>query len=110
MSFRNVIIIICVVLVGVLTYQLVDSDKKFKDKIKALEQINDSLHLESLKVQETILKLSNTINLKDVEIDSLKQVKEKIKIERYEIPVIVDSYPVTKLDSILTNYVHPRGN
>jgi exonuclease VII small subunit len=107
---NSIIYIIFSIFITFLTLKACDSrnSKRFESKIQDLEKLNDSLNAVNDNINDSINHYKTLTYKQKIEVDSLKEVKQKIKIERYEIPVIVDSYPTTKLDSILTSYKHPN--
>lgn len=98
-----------VVLVMVVSKIIDDHEERvFKSKIDKLESERSRLRKERAVYFDIIDSLSNEIDTFIIRIDSLNAKVDSIKQIRNEIPSIVDSMPVVKVDSILTGYVHPR--
>lgn len=102
--------LVILVIVVIVATKVID-DKKSK-KLEAEIQL---LELERIRLQNVVKSKNDSIELYETRlntqigiVDSLKKAKESIKTKRNEIPTNVGNMPVSELDSILTDYVHPR--
>lgn len=103
-------LIYAIVFIGISLYIERNKDFKFKSQIDNLEKEREELHKKNKLALDSINALNIKLERIYFKIDSLDQRIKTVKTQRHEIPAIVDSMPVTEIDSILTGYVHPRGN
>ena len=75
-----------------------------------LKKEMDSLIDVEVKIKDSMFILKNLTIKQQIEIDSIKLIKDKLKIIRHEIPNNVANYPVDRIDSTLADYLHPRGH
>lgn len=105
-------ITIIVIVLGVVVdkYFQNKQEDKFKEKIETLEKERDSIKKQRLLYYLEIDSINNTIKSKNKKIDSLTIKVDSLTKKRYEVPDNVRNYDDVKLDSILTNYRHPKRN
>lgn len=102
---KKVLIILGLLLIFYMSF---DNSKKHNDEINRLKKELKEIEKDAVKYEKEIKRLSDVLSNEKKKADSLRQLKEKVKIIRYEVPVHVNNYPVSKLDSILAEYKHPN--
>lgn len=104
--------IIIVISIGIIVdkYLQDKQEDKFKEKIEGLEKERDSIKKQRLLYHLKIDSINGIIILKNKKIDSLNIKVDSLTKKRYEVPNNVHNYNDAKLDSILSNYRHPKRN
>lgn len=105
-------IIIIVIVLGVVVdkYFQNKQEDKFKEKIETLEKERDSIKKQRLLYHLEIDSINNIIKSKNKKIESLTIKVDSLSKKRHEALNNVYNYDDAKLDSILTNYRHPKRN
>lgn len=103
--------IIVVLIIGftILKQCETSNDKKFKDKIEVLETERQSLSTDNKRLEQENDSLKKRIKKKESQLFLINRKLGNIVKQQNEVPIYIGNYTESELDSILSNYRHPKG-
>lgn len=107
---KKTIYIILIATIAILTYSWITNDGYLKAEITDLEKERDCIQKEYDLLQLKSDSLSTKIIKEEQTAQNLLRLIYKLKSKADEVPNIVSDYDEQQLDSVLSNYRHPKRN